>query len=170
MADPAVSTLIETRRDQLFPVLDATEIGRIGRLGQRRNYPAGAHIFSTGGVAPGAFILLSGQVDIMQRRPDGDDELLLIYGAGSFMGELAQLSGQPALVDGIAKGPVETLVIPLQRLRDLLVEEAELGERIMRALILRRVLLLRAGAGGPVITGACALHRAGGAARSRQDL
>src|SRR4029077_7728286 len=38
-------------------------------------------------------------------------------------------------------------------LRDLLVEEAELGERIMRALILRRVRLLRSGAGGPVIVG-----------------
>jgi thioredoxin reductase (NADPH) len=137
----------------MFPVLDATEIGRIGRLGQRGTYPAGAHIFSTGEVAPGAFILLSGQVDIMQRSQDGENELLLTYSAGSFIGELAQLSGQPALVDGVAKGPVETLVIPLQRLRDLLVEEAELGERIMRALILRRVLLLRAGAGGPVIVG-----------------
>ena len=39
------------------------------------------------------------------------------------------------------------------RLRDLLVAEAELGERIMRALILRRVGLLETGAGGPVIVG-----------------
>ncbi len=69
------------------------------------------------------------------------------------MGELAQLSGRPALVDGVAKGPVEVLVIPQPRLRDLLVEEAELGERIMRALILRRVTLLRSGAGGPIIVG-----------------
>jgi thioredoxin reductase (NADPH) len=35
----------------------------------------------------------------------------------------------------------------------LLVAEAELGERIMRALILRRVGLLETGAGGPVIVG-----------------
>jgi len=35
----------------------------------------------------------------------------------------------------------------------LLVAEAELGERIMRALILRRVSLLEAGVGGPVIIG-----------------
>jgi thioredoxin reductase (NADPH) len=35
----------------------------------------------------------------------------------------------------------------------LLVAEAELGERIMRALILRRVGLIEAGAGGPVIVG-----------------
>jgi thioredoxin reductase (NADPH) len=53
----------------MFPVMDAMEISRIGRLGQRRTYPAGSHIFSTGEVAPGAFILLSGQVDIMSTVP-----------------------------------------------------------------------------------------------------
>ena len=49
--------------------------------------------------------------------------------------------------------PVEALIIPPDRLRALLVAEAELGERIMRALILRRVGLLETGAGGPVIVG-----------------
>ena len=39
-----------------------------------------------------------------------------------------------------------------------MVEEAELGERIMRALIPRRVGLLDVGAGGPVIVGS-ADHR-----------
>jgi thioredoxin reductase (NADPH) len=38
-------------------------------------------------------------------------------------------------------------------MRALLVAEAELGERIMRALILRRVGLLETGVGGPVIVG-----------------
>src|SRR5262245_43251969 len=44
-------------------------------------------------------------------------------------------------------------MVPTQQLRSLLVEEAELGERIMRALILRRVELIERGAGGPVIVG-----------------
>ncbi len=62
------------------------------------------------------------------------------------MGELAQLSGRPSLVDAHAKRAVEAFVIPPRRLRDLMVEEAELGERIMRAMILRRVGLLETGA------------------------
>ena len=65
------------------------------------------------------------------------------------MGELAQLAGRPALVDARRWRPVEALIIPPDRLRALLIAEAELGERIMRALILRRVGLLETGAGGP---------------------
>ncbi len=145
--------LIATRHHQMFPVLEEFEIGRIARLGERRTYAAGTRIFSTGEVAAGAFVLLSGRVDITQRNRHDEPELIVTHGPGSFMGELAQLSGRPSLVDGVAREPVETLVIPPSRLRDLLVEEAELGERIMRALILRRMRLLRSGAGGPIIIG-----------------
>jgi thioredoxin reductase (NADPH) len=56
-------------------------------------------------------------------------------------------------VDAHAQGPVEALIFPPDRLRALFISEAELGERIMRALILRRVGLLETGAGGPVIVG-----------------
>lgn len=150
---PASQSPIDARHGEMFPVLTASEIGRISRLGERRVYSAGARIFSTGEIAPGAFVLLSGHVDMAQRVGDHDAEPIVSHGPGSFMGELAQLSGRPALVDGVAREPVEVLVIPQPRLRDLLVEEAELGERIMRALILRRVRLLRSGAGGPIIVG-----------------
>jgi thioredoxin reductase (NADPH) len=145
--------LIATRHHQMFPVLEASQIERIARLGERRTYAVGSRIFTTGEVAAGAFVLLSGQVDITQRDRHDEPELIVTHGPGSFMGELAQLSGRPSLVDGIATQPVETLVIQPARLRDLLVEEAELGERIMRALILRRMRLLRSGAGGPIIVG-----------------
>src|SRR5207302_2207598 len=83
-----------------------------------------------------------------------ESQLIVRHGPGSFMGELAQLSGRPTLVDGTAEGEVEAVAIPPDRLRALLIAEAELGERIMRALILRRVGLLETGAGGPVIVGA----------------
>jgi len=108
---------------------------------------------ATGETAPGAFVILSGEVEVMQGSMLENFQPIVTHGPGSFMGELAQLAGRPSLVDGYAREPVEALVIPPRRLRDLLVEEAELGERIMRALILRRVGLIETGAGGPVIVG-----------------
>jgi thioredoxin reductase (NADPH) len=92
-------------------------------------------------------------VAITHRDGRGRSQTIVTHGAGSFMGELAQLSGRPSLVDAHAVGPVEAVVISPERLRALLVAEAELGERIMRALILRRVNLIQQGAGGPVILG-----------------
>jgi len=98
-------------------------------------------------------IILAGKVDITQHDQLGRRTPIVTHGPGAFMGELGQLAGRRALVDAHALEPVEALVIPPDRLRALLIADAELGERIMRALILRRVGLLEAGAGGPVIVG-----------------
>jgi len=70
-----------------------------------------------------------------------------------FLAEVGQLSSRATLVDGTAEGDVETLLIPTEGLRSLLVAETELGERIMRALILRRVALIQGGAAGVVLIG-----------------
>ena len=149
----SVHPLIEARRDQMFPVLEPEDIERLSRFGERRSYAAGERMVATGEIAPGAFVILRGRVDVMQRGTEGHPELIVTHGPGSFMGELAQLSDRPSLVDADATEAVEALVIPPRRLRDLLIEEAEIGERIMRALILRRVALLDTGAGGPIIVG-----------------
>jgi hypothetical protein len=69
------------------------------------------------------------------------------------LGELAQFAGRPALMDATAEETVDALIIPPERLRALMIAEAELGERIMRALILRRVAILRSGADRPIILG-----------------
>jgi thioredoxin reductase (NADPH) len=79
--------------------------------------------------------------------------VIVTDGPGQFLGELAQLAGRPALADATAAEPVRALIIAPERLRALLISEADLGERIMRALILRRVGLLETGSGGPVIVG-----------------
>jgi thioredoxin reductase (NADPH) len=98
-------------------------------------------------------VILRGEVAVTQHSVLGRNEPIVTHGPGGFMGELAQLSGRPALVDGQSTKPVEALVIPSHKLRDVMVAEAELGERIMRGLILRRVGLLEAGIAGPVIIG-----------------
>jgi thioredoxin reductase (NADPH) len=79
--------------------------------------------------------------------------LLSLKVPAAFLGELAQLAGRPALVNAYAREPAKVLIISPGQLRALLIAEAELGERIMRTLILRRVGLLETGAGGPVIVG-----------------
>ena len=95
------------------------------------------------------FVVLEGAVVISQR--DGLGHVLPIarQPRGQFLAEVGQMSGHRALVDGHADGKVEALLIPPERLRALIVAEAELGEHIVRALILRRVGLIEAGVKWP---------------------
>src|ERR1700759_1326670 len=142
-----------SRLGEYFPNLTEAEIARMRRFGELRSYKDGDLLFETGKPGPGMFVVLKGHVSMTQRDGLGHVTPLIDQGPGQFLAELSQLSGQPALVDGRAEGDVETLLLPPERLRALLVAEAELGERIMRALILRRVNLLQAGVGGIVLIG-----------------
>ncbi|TMK08436.1 MAG: cyclic nucleotide-binding domain-containing protein [Alphaproteobacteria bacterium] len=149
----APQSIIDTRRHQMFPVLETTDIERVRRFGKVRAYRAGEALVQVGHVGPGLTIILTGRVDVTQHDESGRRRHIVTHGPGSFMGELAQLAGRPALVDAHALEEVEALIIAPGELRALLIAEAELGEHVMRALILRRVGLLETGAGGPVIVG-----------------
>lgn len=145
--------VIDTRRDQMFPSLAPEEIDRIRRFGDIAHAKAGAVLARAGEVSPGLMVILEGRARISRRDAHDESHMIVEHEPGQFIGELAQLSNRPSLVDVEALTDLEVLRIKPDRLRAVLIAEAELGERIMRALILRRVGLLETGAGGPVIIG-----------------
>ncbi|HTO51536.1 MAG TPA: FAD-dependent oxidoreductase [Burkholderiales bacterium] len=143
----------EARQAQMFPVLSPEEVARMGRFGTPRRFADGERIVRTGKPSPGVYLVLSGTVRITGRDAHGQDFPVVEHGPGSFSGELSQLSGRPSLVDGVAVGEVEAIEIPGEQVHTLLVADAVLGEKLMRAMILRRVALIETGAGGPVLVG-----------------
>ena len=120
---------------------------------QVRHYERGERLFAAGEPGPGMFVVLDGKVVISQRDGLGHVVPIASQGPGQFLGEVAALSGRHALVDGHAETDAEILLVPPEQLRALIIAEADLGERIVRALILRRVGLIEAGASGPVLIG-----------------
>jgi thioredoxin reductase (NADPH) len=153
MAEPSRSPTLEARRAQMFPVLTAEEIARMRRFGTVRHYADGERLYETGKPSPGMFVILSGSIRVTRHDGLGHEVPLVEQGPGGFTAEVGQLSGKPAFADGLANGAVEALLIVPEQLRALLVAEAALGEKIMRALILRRVGLIETGSGGPVLIG-----------------
>ena len=168
---PATSNAaLASRFNQMFPVLSAAEIDRVRRFGEVRRFPAGDLLFQAGEVVPGMYVILSGRVAVVPHdvlgKPVPVDAFAHLIGApieemseivpGEVVGEIGQLSGRPELsvIDARAVDDVEAIFVPPEALRALLVAEAELGERILRALILRRVALVELGFGGPAIVGA----------------
>jgi len=144
--------MIAERGAQMFPRLTDDELARLTRFGEPRRYEAGEIVARVGEVPVGLQLILSGELEVTQRDVSGENAHIITHGRGNFTGELAQLSGRPSLVDAVALTAVDVIVIAPDRLRGLLVAEADVGERIMRALILRRVGLIEAGA-GPIIIG-----------------
>jgi thioredoxin reductase (NADPH) len=65
-------SIIETRRDQIFPHLDATDIERARRFGEIRRFAAGEALAAIGEVGLGLAIILSGQVDVYATTPTAD--------------------------------------------------------------------------------------------------
>lgn len=144
---------IDSRREQIFPALTLQEIDRLRRFGRILHYAAGEALFTTGEIAPGMYVLIKGAVRVVRCDPLGHKAPIVEQGPGEFVAEVGQLSGQPAFVDVHAISEVEALLIPPEKIRALMIEEPEIGERIMHALILRRVMLIEAGSGGPVLIG-----------------
>lgn len=152
MSDITAREFFASRWDQVFPRLSAEEIERVRRFGKSLSFKAGETLVRAGEGGHGLILLLSGKVEVAQKDEKGHQSPIVVHERGSFMGELAQLSGRPSLVNGTALSDGEAIIIAPDRLRAVLIAEAELGERIMRALILRRVGLIERGA-GPIVVG-----------------
>ncbi|MFY9512646.1 MAG: FAD-dependent oxidoreductase, partial [Rubrivivax sp.] len=152
MTADAPSELL-SRRHQMFPLLGEADLARVRRFGTLQSHARGTRLVTAGEPSPGLFVVLQGVLAVSQRDGLGQVTPIVRHSRGHFIGEVGTLSGKPALVDGIADEDVEVLLLLPGQLRALIIAEADLGERLVRALILRRVALIEAGASGPVLIG-----------------
>jgi thioredoxin reductase (NADPH) len=149
-------TTFGTSSSPMFLALEPAEIDRIRRFGEVRSFAPGEMLFRVGEPGHGLSVILSGSVDLIRHLESGEHKVFLSQGPGAVVAEMAQLAGRPALVDGRAQGAVEALVIAPDQFRAMLVAEAELGDRILTVLMLRRRSMVELGTGGPVIVGSAA--------------
>jgi thioredoxin reductase (NADPH) len=152
MPDDAPNEPLKRRRE-MFPHLGVADIERMRRFGEVERFAANERLVTSGTPSPGLFLVLRGAVAIGQRDGLGHSAPIVRLTAGQFSGEVGTLAGRPSLVDVVAAREVEMLLLRPPALRGLIVAEADLGERIMRALILRRVALIERGGSGPVLLG-----------------
>jgi thioredoxin reductase (NADPH) len=145
---PLKSSLLE----QIFPTLTSAQIRRIAPHGDMRTMQPGEVIIEQGDRNVPFFVVVSGEVEIL--RPSGNVETLItIHGPGQFTGEVNNLSGRPAVFRMRATQQGELIKLDRQHMLSLLQTDADLGEIMMRAFILRRVELVSAGVGDVVLVG-----------------
>src|SRR5437016_5364136 len=102
MSSGPTSSIIDTRRDQMFPTLAASDIERVRRFGQKRAFAPGDALAKAGDRGGALSVILSGEVDVTRHDSSARRAPIVTHGPGAFLGELAQLAGRPALVDATA--------------------------------------------------------------------
>lgn len=136
------------RYAQMFPVLRDTELQRVRRFGTLTHHAAGEYLYRAGNLCPGVFVLLQGKVRIIGRDGLGHERIVHTYTQrGEFTSDVTQLSSKPAVVDALVVEDVQALLLRPDELSALMISEADVGETLMRALILRRVLVIERGHG-----------------------
>jgi thioredoxin reductase (NADPH) len=142
-----------SRLHQTFPVLSDTEIARIARFGSVQQFARGTRLFTAGETGPGMFVLLKGVVAVTQRDGLGHVVPIIRKGPARSSPRWASCRARPRWSMASPRKPVEAILVPPAQLRALITAEADLGERITRALILRRVALIERGVAGAVLIG-----------------
>jgi thioredoxin reductase len=149
-------SIIETRQRQMFPVLDITQIETAKRFasGPAATFAADEWVYTIGEVGVPAWLVLEGSIGVVRRDGLSHEAAITIHGRGQLSGEVNQLSGRPSIAGGRA-GPEGCVALPFDpaHLRALMVGSADVGEIIMRALILRRVGLIEQGGAGSILIG-----------------
>ncbi len=135
------NSLYESRRDQMFPRLDAAQLARLESYGRRLTAHAGEVLAQPGDAHRRLLVVLSGSLDIVLPAKLGQSLLVPLL-PGDFAGELSTLRGVSGFVRVRVREAGEVLSIEEDRLRDLVQTDAELSEIMMRAFILRRMGLV----------------------------
>ena len=144
-------SVIDTRRQQMFPVLDAGQIETVSRFasGPARDFAPNEIVFAVGERRAPSWLVLKGSINTLRRDGLDREAAITTHRPGQFSGELSQLSGRDSLAEGRA-GADGCTALPFDppHVRALMIGSAEVGEIMMRAFILRRVGLLEAQGGG----------------------
>jgi thioredoxin reductase (NADPH) len=144
--------LTSSRIEQIFPKLTPAQLSRIAARGHIRAMKGGEVLYEQGHSTAPFFVVVSGELEVL--RPSVPVEILVtVYEPGQFTGEAGTLSGQRSLFRVRVTKPGKIIELDRQQMLALIQTDAELGEILMRAFILRRVELIAAGVGDIVLVG-----------------
>lgn len=147
---------IATRDHQMFPVLTAAQITSARRFssGPVRTFAAHETLYAIGEQDAPTWLVLTGTIEVVRRDGLSHEAPITTHSPGQFSGEVNQLAGRASIAAGNA-GPDGCTALPFDpaHLRALMVGSADVGEIVMRALILRRVGLIEEGGAGTILIG-----------------
>ena len=127
---------------------DQTEI--LGRYGKTRKTEAGQVLFRAGDTQNDFFVVLEGEVEMIDDFA-GEARTMGVMRPGRFLGDLNMLTGQPIYLSAVVRVGGEVLAISRERLKEVVTEEPDLSDIILKSFLARRAWSVRAGLGLRII-------------------
>jgi len=146
----------DERKYQMFPVLTPQQIETSRRFasGPETCFAPGETLYDIGDHDARAWLVLGGSIDVVRRDGLSREAVITTHRSGQFSGEVNQLAGRPSIATGRAgRDGCTALPFDPAHLRALMIGSADVGEIVMRALILRRVSLIEQGGSGTIMVG-----------------
>ena len=134
----------------LSPPVDAEQLALLHRYGQERPTTAGQVLFREGDRAYDFTVVLSGAVTVVDHDA-GVERELVTTGPGRFLGELGILTGERVFATAVVTEPGSILVVPADRLQEVIAQDQELADLIVQTVLRRRQWLLQHRAGLQII-------------------
>ncbi|MDQ1668223.1 MAG: thioredoxin reductase [Actinomycetota bacterium] len=128
-----------------YPRLSDAQISQLALRGRRRPTREGEVLYQAGDVIRELIVVLSGLVAVVD--PNRPDVPIAVHGPGRFVGELGLLTGQAALLTPVVRQAGEVLEVAVDDLREVALDDPELADTVLRALLIRRSLHIDLGAG-----------------------
>src|SRR5262245_8224072 len=121
----------------LYPRLSQKKIEKLEQLGTRRSFAPGETLYEQAQPNAPFFIIERGRVRVLDRKP-GKDIWIAEADAGTFLGDIATFTGEPAIAECVADEPTDVVVLERQQLREMLAEFPEMAEVFLRTMMARR--------------------------------
>jgi thioredoxin reductase (NADPH) len=137
-------------RSTRAPTLREDQIEILGRYGRTKKTEVGEVLFRAGDTNNDFMVILEGEVEVVDDFA-GEARTIGVFLAGRFLGELNMLTGQAMYLTAVVREAGEVLAIPRERLKEVVTEELNLSDVILKAFLARRSYMIRTGLGLRII-------------------
>jgi thioredoxin reductase (NADPH) len=129
-------------RSTRAPTLREDQIEILRRYGQTRKTQVGDILFRAGDTSNDFIVILQGEVQVVDDFA-GEARTIGTFLAGRFLGELNMLTGQAMYLTAVVSEAGEVLAVPRERLKEVVTEEPNLSDVILKAFLARRTYMIR---------------------------
>ena len=121
----------------MYPRLSQAKIEKFATLGTRQTFAPGETLYAQGQRDAPFLVIERGRVRVLDRKP-GKVVWIADADAGTFLGDIATFTGEPAIAECVADEQTDVISFARSELRAMLAAWPEMAEPVLRTMMARR--------------------------------